>query len=202
MNQQNTETQSISDDEISLTEIIDFFTEHLKDILLCAAIGLAIGTSYFFINASYTNTIVFKNNAMVDIPLLRRIFQEVPIYAKQLESENELYKKISSEKYWKENLKPTFALSKEDAKEFQLDKIELGSTINNFHLIYKGKDKNESQHESEEVFNFFKNTFLKIKIQDLLQRYKTEVQVGQLELEKKITDIKNEIDYLKPEQKI
>jgi len=43
MNQQNTETQPASDDEISLTEIIDFFSEHLKDILLCALIGMVIG---------------------------------------------------------------------------------------------------------------------------------------------------------------
>jgi hypothetical protein len=197
MNQQNTETQSASDDEISLTEIIEFFAENLKDILLCALIGMVTGASYFFINASYVNTVAFRNDAQIDIPLLKKLTQALPIYAKQLEIKDDLYKKISNEKYWKENLKPTFVMSKDDAKEFQIDKVEQGSTISNFKLSFKGSDKNKNQTDSEEVFNFFIDTFIKIKITELLQKYKTEIQTGQLGLDKKNTEIKNEIDYLK-----
>ena len=93
MNQQNTETQSISDDEISLTEIIDFFSEHLKDILLYTLIGAAIGASYFFIKATHVNTVTFRNDVQIDVPLLKKITQELPIYAKQLELKDDLYKK-------------------------------------------------------------------------------------------------------------
>jgi len=201
MNQQNTETQSASDDEISLTEIIEFFAENLKDILLCALIGMVIGACYFFINASYVNTVAFRNDAQIDIPLLKKLIQELPIYAKQQEIKDDLYKNISNEKYWKENLKPTFYMSKDDAKEFQIDKVELGSTISNFKLTYKGKDKSKNQIDTEEVFNFFKNTFIKIKTKELLQKYKTEIQIGQLGLDKKNTEIQNEIDYLKSKAK-
>ena len=173
MNQQNTETQSISDDEISLTDIIDFFIENLKGILLCAAIGLVIGTSYFFIKAKYVNTVTFRNELQIDVPLLNKLTQELPIYAKQLELKDDLYKKISNEKYWKENLKPTFFMSKDDVKEFKIDKVELVSTIRNFKLTYEGKDKSKNQIDAEEVFNFFKNYFIKIKTTELLQKYKT-----------------------------
>jgi len=197
MNQQNTETQSISDDEISLSEIIEFFVENLKGILLCAAIGLAIGTSYFFIKAKYVNTVAFRNEAQIDVPLLKKLTQELPIYATQLELKDDLYKNISKEKYWKENLKPTFVMSKDDAKEFQIDKVELGSTIRNFKLTYEGKDKSKNQIDTEEIFNFFKNSFIKIKTIELLQKYKREIQIGQLGLDRKSTEIKYEIDYLK-----
>jgi hypothetical protein len=162
---------------------------------------MVIGACYFFINASYVNTVTFRNDAQIDIPLLKKLIQELPIYAKQQEIKDDLYKNISNEKYWKENLKPTFFMSKDDAKEFQIDKVELGSTISNFKLTYKGKDKSKNQIDTEEVFNFFKNTFIKIKTKELLQKYKTEIQIGQLGLDKKNTEIQNEIDYLKSKAK-
>lgn len=201
MNQQNTESQSRSDYEISLTEVIDFFTEHLKDILLYTLIGAAIGASYFYIKAKYVNTVVFGNYAQIDVPLLKKLTQELPIYAKQLKLKDDLYKNISNEKYWKENLKPTFVMSKDDAKEFQIDKVELDLTIINFKLTYEGKDKSKNQIDTEEVFNFFKNTFIKIKTKELFQKYKTEIQIEQLSLNKKNTEIKNEINYLKSKAK-
>jgi len=93
MNQQNTETQSVSDDEISLTEIIDFFAEHIKDILLCSLIGAVIGACYLWIDSTYVNTIVIRNDFGADIALIRKLSQDLPLYAKEKEELDDFYKK-------------------------------------------------------------------------------------------------------------
>jgi hypothetical protein len=200
MNQQNTETQSVSDDEISLTEIIDFFAEHLKDILLCSLIGAVIGACYLWINSTYVNTIVIRNDFGADIALIRKLSQDLPLYAKEKEELDDFYKKIANEKFWIKNLKPVFSITKEDLKEIKeklTDKVETGASINRLELTYQGKDKSKNTIDTEEVFNFLKTTFLRIKIKELFENYKLELQVGKLGIDKKIIEIKNEISYLK-----
>jgi hypothetical protein len=130
--------------------------------------------------------------------MLKRIKQEFPLYAKQTNKEDDFYLKLSKEKFWKENLNPSFSITKEDLKDYKTsEKIDGNLAIVNLILTFKGGDKEKNQYFTEEYFNFYKNSFMKMKLTDLLLNYKFEVQNGKLIVNKKIVDIKNETDYLK-----
>jgi hypothetical protein len=130
--------------------------------------------------------------------MLKRISIEFPVYAKINEKDDFLYQKLSKEKFWKENLKPTFSVSKEDIKELKTtEKIDSNFSVTNYSLTFKGGDKEINLFYIDEYFKFFKNSYIKMRFTDLLQGYQSETQSGKLIIDKKIVDIKNETDYLK-----
>ena len=202
MQTQQTDDGQPSNEEISFTQIIDFFVENIRTIYVSTFICTALGVCFLFYNASYEGTIIIKNNIGVDLPMLKRIKQEFPLYAKQTNKEDDFYLKLSKEKFWKENLNPSFAITKEDLKDYKTsEKVDGNLAIVNLILTTKNSDKEKNQLDIKEYFNFFRNSYMKLKLTDLLVTYKSEVQSGKLIIDKKIDDIKNETVYLKSKAK-
>jgi len=119
MQTQQTDDVQPSDEEISFAQIVDFFVENIRIFYVSTFLGTALGVCFLFYNASYEGTIIIKNNIGVDLPMLKRIKQEFPLYAKQTNKEDNFYLKLSKEKFWKENLNPSFSITKEDLKEYK-----------------------------------------------------------------------------------
>ena len=154
MNQQNTEAQSISDDEISLSQIIEFFVDNLRDLLKFVCLGVLLGLSYYLFTVNYVSTITFKNDIATDLASLNRLRQDLNIGATKLDKKKNIYQVVSNEQYWKKNLSPVFALTTDDIKDIkqrQIDKIETNASIPRLQLSLSGFDEETSKRLVEDI---------------------------------------------------
>lgn len=200
MNQQNTETQSISDDEISLSQIIEFFVDNLRDLLKFVCLGVLLGLSYYLFTVNYVSTITFKNDIATDLASLNRLRQDLNIGATKLDKKKNIYQVVSNEQYWKKNLSPVFALTIDDIKDIkqrQIDEIETNASIPRLQLSLSGFDEETSKRLVEEIFEFLKDEVITIKQRDLYQSYRASVQTEKLSIDKKQSELEKEIEYLR-----
>jgi hypothetical protein len=98
-----------------------------------------VAAAAFLANASSVTTTYIVNDAGIDIPFLKRIQQQISTTAKAESihfSNLPIYKQLESEKWWGDNLIPTFPLVKKDIKDFGETKLEIGR-ITGFTLTNK-----------------------------------------------------------------
>lgn len=187
-----------SDDEISLADIAIYLINNLRWILGGGALGAMIATGVFLANASNVTTTYIVNDAGIDIPFLKRIQQQILSTIKN-ESDHlpdvAIYKKLENEKWWSENLIPSYPLVKKDIKDFGETKVEFGR-ITGFTFINKNKSELESSQDAEITLNVFKNAYAHIKLNDLIQGYKQSIEVNLAGIDQRRVQIEVELVYL------
>jgi hypothetical protein len=187
------------DDEISLADIVVYLINNLKWIIGSGALGLVIATVTFFVNASTVTTTYIVNDAGIDIPFLKRIQQQILSSVKN-EANNfpnlGIYRQIESEKWWTDNLKPTFPMNKNEVKDFGETKLEI-SRITGFTLTNKNASELESSQDADLTIKVFKNAFAFIRLNDLIQSYKQSIEVNLAGIDQRRVQIEVELVYLK-----
>lgn len=162
-------------------------------------LGLLVAAVAFFANASSVTTTYIVNDAGIDIPFLKRIQQQISTTAKA-ESVNfpnlPIYKQLEIEKWWTDNLIPTFPLVKKDIKEFGETKLEIGR-ITGFTLTNKNASELESSQDADLTIKVFKNAFAFIRLNDLIQSYKQSIEVNLAAIDQRRVQIEVELVYLK-----
>lgn len=192
-------THSMPEDEISLADIVIYLINNLKWIVGGGGLGLLVAAAAFFANASSVTTTYIVNDAGIDIPFLKRIQQQILTTAKS-ESAHfpnlPIYKQLELEKWWTDNLIPTFPLVKKDIKEFGETKLEIGR-ITGFTLTNKNASELESSQDADLTIKVFKNAFAFIRLNDLIQSYKQSIEVNLAAIDQRRVQIEVELVYLK-----
>lgn len=204
MNQQIIDSNQKTDDELSLAEIINFFVHNIKVILKCGLLGGVLGIVYFFTTTNYVTTITFKNEIATNLASLNRLRQDLYIGSTKIDNEQEIYKIISNEIFWKKNLTPIFALTVDDIadiKKRQIDKIDTDASFTRLQLSVTHFDEDQSKKLLDETFSYLKNEVMTIKQRELYQSYRTAVQTEKLVIDKKQSELEKEIEYLKTRAK-
>jgi hypothetical protein len=192
-------THSLPEDEISLADIVVYLINNLKWILGGGGLGLLVAAAAFLANASSVTTTYIVNDAGIDIPFLKRIQQQISTTAKAESahfSNLPIYKQLEIEKWWTDNLIPTFPLVKKDIKDFGETKLEIGR-ITGFTLTNKNASDIESSQDAEITINVFKNAFAFIRLNDLIQSYKQSIEVNLAAIDQRRVQIEVELVYLK-----
>lgn len=184
-------------DEISLFDIVKFFTEHNKRILACGAIGLVLSAAAYTQLGIYQASSILTNDGTVDFVLLKRLQVNLPRIAQQISDRggNEIANELSNEAWWTKNFKPTFAITKADQKDVT-DLSSGNNKILNFVFSSSAKSEEIAKKKADESADFFKNAAALTMAKDLLQRYNHEVENGKTQLQKSKLEINSEIEYL------
>lgn len=186
--------------EITLKDIIQFFDEFYKKILIAGLFGLMVGVLGVILLGSYTATITLNNYSGIDLPRIRYLQSSLP----KLAQENQAIKKnedeefLSSEKFWEKGIKPNILVNKADSKEL-LDATALnaaGSKISSIQIIAKAQTKKLAEKKVQLVTNFFIDGSAYIELRDLVRAYELKVISINSNVKKKISSAEVELDYL------
>lgn len=189
-----------SQQEINLKDIIQFFDEFYKKILITGLVGLIVGVVSVILLGSYTATITLNNYSGIDLPRIRYLQSSLPKLAQESQGikkyENENF--LSSEKFWEKSIKPNILVTKADSKEL-LDSTALnaaGSKISSIQIIGKASTQELSEKKVQAVSNFFINGSAYIELRDLVRGYELKVISINGNLKKKINSAEVELEYL------
>jgi hypothetical protein len=186
--------------EISLLDIIHFFKEFHRKILLTSLVGVVVGVISCLLIGQYTATTTLVNYAGLDIPSVKYLQSALP----KLEQENQLKNKdkdsefLASEKFWEKAIKPNVLVTKADSKEL-LDASALNaasSKISSITIIDKAPSKETAVKKVEQIKSFFIDGATLIAIRDLVRGYELKVISLDSNNKKKVASAEVELDYL------
>lgn len=195
MQQQN--HQEYTNDDISVSDIVLFLKKYIKNIVFATLIGATMGLISFFQMGRFSASAVLINDGSIDFVLLKRLQNELPRIAEfNHQINNDTYlNQILNDEWWKKNLKPTYAITKNDAKDFELNSKD--NRIVSFTLNINHNSEDGARNKLTNIIEFFKENSSLTVIKDLFQRYKIDVETRTAELEKNEQNSLIEINYIK-----
>ena len=198
---QQQKNHEYNDDEISVSDILLFLKGHIKYIVYATLIGAAFGLISFFQIGRFSATAVLMNDGLIDFVLLKRLQSELPRIAEfSNETKKEVYlTQISNDEWWKKNFKPTYAITKTDVKDFELNSKD--NRIVSFTLNTNDNSEDGAREKLTNIVDFFKHNSSLVIIKDLFQRYKIDVETKASELAKNEQAALVEINYMKVKAK-
>ncbi len=198
---QQQKNHEYNDEEISVSDILLFLKGHIKCIVYATLIGATFGLISFFQMGCFTATAVLMNDGSIDFVLLKRLQSELPRIAEfSNETKKEVYlTQISNDEWWKKNFKPTYAITKTDVKDFELNSKD--NRIVSFTLNTNDNSEDGAREKLTNIVDFFKHNSSLVIIKDLFQRYKIDVETKASELAKNEQAALVEINYMKVKAK-
>lgn len=189
--------REMNGDEISIADIFIFLKQNTKNILIGSLIGSLFGLIVFYQTGRYTATATLTNDGSIDFVLLKSLQNELPKIAEANNHENKYgyLNKISSDEWWKKNLKTTYAITKADVKDFELSAKD--NRILNLSFSINGNSEDVIKDELTSIVDFFKNNSMLIIAKELFQKYKIEIETRDSELAKNEQASLIEINYMK-----
>lgn len=198
----NTQQQrEIDSDEISITDIIQFLNQNARNILIGSLVGSFLGLLLFYQTGRYTATATLTNDGSIDFVLLKSLQNELPKIAEfnNIENKYTYLNKISNDEWWKKNLKPTYAITKADVKDFEISAKD--NRILSLSLSINGNSETVIKDELMSIVNFFKSNATLIISKELFQKYKIDIETKASELAKNEQASLIEINYMKVKTK-
>lgn len=207
-----------ADEGISLLDIIDFFQEWWKSIVVAALIGGCLGLGGWFALAGYKSETVLLNNVIsrngdrneraIDFLSWKVLQKNLPILAAQLKEKNStdaVWSGLDSSSWWQKNVVPTYTLSKADTKELSGISKELqdneGQSILSLTISIKGSSKEQSLKRLDAATAFIREGSAYLILNNLINGYEAKILNNDTELRKKITDAEVELKYLRERAK-
>lgn len=213
------------DDEwsIDLLDVVNFLTTHWQQLLMGAGAGLVVALAGWFGLGKYTAETVLINNQVetvminnqvvsqskaIDLIGWRSMTRSLPALAAQMvnegqvppEQENQL-RSMSSNNWWSQNVKPTYALSKADTKELAALSKQMqeagGADILNLVVLTQGKTSEEASTRAKIATDFIMQGTAYLSIKDTISSYESQVLTVSSDLQKKITDTEVELKFLR-----
>lgn len=195
--------------EISLNDIIRFFIAHWKILFIGAASGLIIAFGATALLGQYEAeaTLINRssaNSASIDYFMWKSLKRNLPILAARVsepdKNRESFLKVLSREKWWNKNVVPTFALTKDDAKEILGMSKELqdaeSTKIKNFVVKAAGASEGDALKNLSVVTSFFRAGSAYLALQDVIANYQLELLNSGSEVENKISSLKIELIHL------
>ena len=194
------------DSDISLGEIIVFFSTNLNKLALGGLLGAFLGLSAWFF-VGYKAELVINNNNAINFISWRSLSKNLPNLASDLVERGNLstadetfYKRLSDPKWWTKNVVPTYTISKSDAKELAGISKELqdtaGTSITNLIINYSSFDKQDALDNVERINRFIRTAFTYLTVKEMLNSYESEALALDADIQQKIKNVEVELQYL------
>jgi len=191
--------------EISLLDVMHFLSGAAKKLLIAAIVGAIVGLSGWLLLGKYTAELKLNNNGGIDLVAWRNLQKTLPNLAAQMVDGNtvpadqiNIYRQMSEESWWKENLNPVYSINKNDLKEM-VGQVGSDVTANNQILNFVVKASGDSQESALAnimcASNFIKGGASYITLQNWLTSLQMEMLGSDAEVQKKISATKIELQY-------
>lgn len=193
------------ENEISLIDIVNFFSDNWKKMFLAGIVGLISGALYWFFLVNSEAEKIISNNGVFNVVSFKSLQKQLPILATQIVDEKKVPKGLETEftamenpTFWQNNLQPIYALTKQESKEFAGLSKELDvetTRITQIRLISKALNKSKALENIEVYENFLRGGGSYIVLKSLLNSYENEYITNSIEIQKNIAGTKIELEY-------
>ena len=214
------------DDELSLQDVVDFVAQHWRKIVAGAVAGLVLGLTGWFVLGRYSAESILINNeaeaqpvagqALGDTPKTRAmsflawrsLSRSLPGLASQWVEEGQVadedlrqMRAMADPAWWNTGVKPTFSLTKADAKDLAAiskSMQESGSAdILNWVVTTRGKSDEQAERNAKVATDFIMQGAAYLSVREILSGYESQVLTAESELQKKVSDTEVELKFLR-----
>ena len=199
------------ENEISLIDIVNFFSDNWKKMIVAGIVGAIIAGLYWFSLVNYAAEKIIINNGVFNVISFKAMQKELPQLAAQIVDEKKVpkgldsqYVKMENFSFWQKNLKPNYALTKQESKEFtNLSKeLDVESTrITSLNLYAQARSKGQALENQQVYEDFIRSGGSYIQLKNLINNYENEYASKIIETEKDINSTKIELNYQKKQAK-
>lgn len=227
MNNSNSDDLMDNDEwDFTLADVVDFFQEAWKVLLGGALAGLLVAALGWLAVGKYTAESVMVNNKVsgnaitvggkplsessraIDLISWRSLSQSLPNLAGELlgtgavpETDRGQMGAMSSPAWWGASVKPTFSLSKADAKQLAVISKEMqesgSADILNLVVKTRGSSEAAAAANAKVATDFIMQGGAYLSVRDAINRYESQVLTVDSDLQKKITDREVELRFVR-----
>jgi hypothetical protein len=203
-------------EEISLTDIVEFIQESWKRLVLAGIAGAIFGFGGWYFLGSYKAELTLLNNTDthnygLNLVSWRTLQKSLPDLAnqrladKKLSPEQvDLYQQIREPIWWSKNVIPMYVISKADVKDLAAISKDLdgaSTTILRFNILASANSKEGSMENVRLASLFLKTGGAFIQVKSLLNGYESEMIATVASIESQITSTEIEQAYLRERAK-
>ena len=199
------------ENEISLIDIVNFFSDNWKKMIVAGIVGAIIAGLYWFSLVNYAAEKIIINNGVFNVISFKAMQKELPQLAAQIVGEKKVPKGLDSQyetmenfSFWQKNLMPNYALTKQESKEFtNLSKeLDVESTrITSLNLYAQARSKGQALENQQVYEDFIRSGGSYIQLKNLINNYENEYASKIIETEKDINSTKIELNYQQKQAK-
>ena len=196
---------AMEENEISLIDIVNFFSDNWKKMCIAGIVGLITGALYWFFLVNSEAEKIITNNGVFNVVSFKSLQKQLPILATQIGEEKKVPKGLETEfmamenpNFWLNSLQPIYALTKQESKEFASLSKELDvetTRITQIRLISKALNKSKALENIDVYENFLRGGGSYIALKSMLNSYENEYITNSIETEKNIAGTKIELEY-------
>jgi rRNA-processing protein FCF1 len=231
MNNSNSDDLMDNDEwAFSLADVVDFLQDAWKTLLGGALAGLVLAVLGWLAVGKYTAESVMVNNKVsgnaitvggkpvldasraIDLISWRSLSQSLPNLASELldkgvvpEAERSQMGAMSNPAWWGSSVKPTFSLSKADAKELAVISKEMqesgSADILNLVVKTRGGSEAAAAANAKVATDFIMQGGAYLSVREAVNRYESQVLTVDSDLQKKITDREVELRFMRERAK-
>jgi hypothetical protein len=204
MNQHNEKSDEI---EISIKDIINFFTGYRKFFLIGVIVSFSIAVLITTLFAKHTAETVLINTGAIEFISWKSLQKNLPMLASQISEKKEAdyLKVMSSEKWWDKNVAATYSLTKKDTKELLGINKDLqdseGNRILNLIVKAEATNKDDSVKNLNTAISFISSGSSYLSYKNLITSYTTRVITSESTNEKNLKDLEIELGFLEQRAK-
>lgn len=203
-----TDQNNSSDEfEISLKDIVNFFTQYRKFFLAGVIISFSLTVFITSLFAKHTAEAVLVNAGAIEFISWKNLQKNLPMLASQVSEKKEdgYLKVMSSDKWWEKNVITTHSLTKKDTKDLlginkDLQDSEANKILN---LVVKADatNKDESLKNLNTAINFISSGSAYLSYKNLITSYTTRVITAESSNERNLKDLEIELGFLEQRAK-
>ncbi len=204
MNQHNEKSDEI---EISIKDIVNFFTGYRKFFLIGVIVSFSIAVLMTTLFAKHTAETVLINTGAIEFISWKSLQKNLPMLASQISEKKEAdyLKVMSSEKWWDKNVVATYSLTKKDTKELLGINKDLqdseGNRILNLIVKAEATNKDDSVKNLNAAISFISSGSSYLSYKNLITSYTTRVITSESTNEKNLKDLEIELGFLEQRAK-
>lgn len=196
--------------KIALCNGVSFVVASWKKVTLAASAGALVGYLGWFAFGSYSAEFTLINNSIssnygLDLVSWKSLQKSLPSLATQMVDEQKVpkdrrvvFEALASNLWWQKNVKPGFAFTRSDLKEFGApgrDFDPKGTSILSFTLTMAGSSRPDAIKNVRAAADFMRSGGAYLDLINLINAYELEVISLQSETQKQITSTEIEMDF-------
>jgi len=195
-----------NEEEISIRDVIYFFSKTWKKLLLSGLVGALLGFLYWAIFTNYSAQLVMKNNLVFNVVTFKSTQKGLPLLASQIIDEKkvplgseEQFRKMEEPAFWLKNFVPNYGLTREEVQQFtsltkELD--EAATSILSFNLFASSPSKEQSLKNLKTYLDFIRTGGSYLELKNIFNFFEYEILTESINLDKDIAKNKVELSYL------
>lgn len=188
--------------EISLLDIVNFFTYSWKKLAIAAITGALLGLGGWFLLGNYQARLVLTNKDNLSVLSLKSLQQTLPNLAAQMlekgrapEGEESLYRAMSNPDWWKISVTPIYKFTKADIKDLGVDMREGSNEILFLIINGAGSSKEAAIQNAQRISKFIHQGGAFLTLEGMIRSQQAQLLRAQSDIDGKINSTLVELEY-------